>query len=90
MPAAGELLGVPRPVFFAEPEPVEHRAHLRFDLDVDRLTVTDLSLNGTVLILRDGTRLKLRWNTRSFTRPGFLQYWAGFAAVVRPKEGGQS
>jgi ABC-type bacteriocin/lantibiotic exporter with double-glycine peptidase domain len=30
------------------------------------------------------------WNIRSFTRPRFLQYWAGFAAVVRPQEGGQS
>jgi ABC-type bacteriocin/lantibiotic exporter with double-glycine peptidase domain len=33
-------------------------------------------------------------NTRSFTRPRFLQYWAGFAAVVWPagsqQEGGQS
>jgi ABC-type bacteriocin/lantibiotic exporter with double-glycine peptidase domain len=30
------------------------------------------------------------WNTHSFTRPRFLQYWEGFAAVVRPQEGGQS
>jgi hypothetical protein len=43
------------------------RVHLRFDLDADGLTVTDVSLNGTVLILRDGTRLRLRKATRSFT-----------------------
>ena len=43
------------------------RAHLRFDLDSDRLMVTDLSLNGTVLILRDGTRLDLHRATHSFT-----------------------
>jgi predicted double-glycine peptidase len=24
------------------------------------------------------------WNTHSFTRPRFLRYWAGFAALVRP------
>jgi predicted double-glycine peptidase len=29
------------------------------------------------------------WNTHSFTRSRFLQYWGGFAAVVRPQEGGQ-
>jgi hypothetical protein len=43
------------------------RTHLRFDLDADRLTVTDLSLNGTVLILRDGTRVDLRRAMHSFT-----------------------
>ena len=43
------------------------RAHLRFDLDSARLTVTDVSLNGTELILRDGGRLELRGATHSFT-----------------------
>ena len=43
------------------------RAHLRFDLDSDRLTVTDLSRNGTVLILRNGTYLDLRQATHFFT-----------------------
>ena len=42
------------------------RAHLRFDLDSDRLTVTDLSRNGTVLILRNGTQLDLRQAAHSF------------------------
>jgi hypothetical protein len=42
------------------------RAHLRFDLDSDRLTVTDLSRNGTVLVLRNGTQLDLRQATHSF------------------------
>ncbi len=44
------------------------RAHLRFELDADRLTVTDLSRNGTVLVLRDGTELELRHGTRSFSK----------------------
>jgi FHA domain len=43
------------------------REHLRFDLDPDRLTVTDLSRHGTVLILRDGGRLDFHQNTHPFT-----------------------
>ena len=43
------------------------RAHLRFDLDSEKLTVTDLSRNGTVLILRDGTRLDIHQATHPFT-----------------------
>jgi FHA domain len=42
------------------------RDHLRFSLDADRLTVTDTSRNGTVLILRDGTRLDFHRATRAF------------------------
>jgi ABC-type bacteriocin/lantibiotic exporter with double-glycine peptidase domain len=30
------------------------------------------------------------WNIHSLTRLRFLQYWGGFAAVVKPQEGGQS
>ncbi len=30
------------------------------------------------------------WNAHSFTRSRFLHYWGGFAAVVKPQEGGQS
>jgi len=52
------------------------RRHLRFDLDADRLTVTDTSLNGTVLILRDGTRRDLHQDTSPFT--------LGDRAQVRP------
>ena len=43
------------------------RAHLRLDLDSNRLTITDTSRNGTLLILQDGTRLDLRKATRPFT-----------------------
>jgi hypothetical protein len=43
------------------------RAHLRFDLDSDRLTVTDMSRNGSRLILRDGTQLDFHRATHSFT-----------------------
>ena len=43
------------------------RCHLRFDLDAEELTVTDVSLNGTWLFLRDGTRLHLRHATHQFT-----------------------
>jgi hypothetical protein len=52
------------------------RAHLRFELDADRLTITDLSRHGTVLILRDGTRVDFRHATRAFT--------VGDRAQVRP------
>ncbi len=52
------------------------RVHLRFDLDSERLTITDLSLNGTVLMLRDGTRLDLRQATHTFT--------AGDRAQIQP------
>ena len=43
------------------------RIHLRFDLDSDRLSVTDVSRNGSMLILRDGTRLDFHRATRPFT-----------------------
>jgi hypothetical protein len=42
------------------------RAHLRFDLGSDRLTVTDTSRNGTRLILRNGTSFYLHQATRPF------------------------
>jgi hypothetical protein len=43
------------------------RTHLRFDLDSDRLTITDLSRHGTVLILKNGSRIDLRHAAHSFT-----------------------
>jgi hypothetical protein len=43
------------------------RAHLRFDLDSERLTVTDVSRNGTTLIVRNGTRFCLHQATRPFS-----------------------
>jgi FHA domain len=43
------------------------REHLRLNLDADRLTLTDLSRNGTLLILRDGTRLDIHQATHPFT-----------------------
>jgi hypothetical protein len=43
------------------------RTHLRFDLDSSRLTVTDVSRNGSMLILQDGTRLDFHRATRPFT-----------------------
>lgn len=43
------------------------RAHLRFDLDCDRLTITDQSRNGTELFLRDGTHRFLHRATCPFT-----------------------
>jgi hypothetical protein len=43
------------------------RTHLRFELDSDRLSVTDVSRNGSKLILRDGTRLDFHRATRPFT-----------------------
>lgn len=52
------------------------RTHLRFDLDEDQLTVTDLSRNGTVLIMRDGSRLDLRQASHPFT--------VGDRARIRP------
>ena len=52
------------------------RAHLRFSLESDRLTVTDMSRLGTLLILRDGTRLEFRHASRAFT--------VGDRAQVRP------
>lgn len=43
------------------------RAHLRFDLSADGLTITDMSRNGTVLFLRDGSRHSLHQATRLFS-----------------------
>lgn len=43
------------------------RRHLEFNLDAYRLTVTDTSRHGTVLVLRDGTRLDFHQATRAFT-----------------------
>jgi len=43
------------------------RRHLRFELAADRLMVTDMSRHGTVLILRDGTRVDFRNATSAFT-----------------------
>jgi ABC-type bacteriocin/lantibiotic exporter with double-glycine peptidase domain len=51
---------------------------------------------GHLLVLTNGNQTTVYvadssiWNTRLLTRSRFLQYWAGFAAVVRPQEGGQS
>jgi FHA domain len=52
------------------------REHLRFELDSEKLMVTDLSRNGTTLVLRDGTRLDFRHTTHPFT--------VGDRAQVRP------
>ena len=52
------------------------RAHLRFSLESDRLTVTDMSRHGTLLILRGGTSVDLRHASRAFT--------VGDRARVRP------
>lgn len=44
------------------------RVHLRFDLNAEGLTITDLSTNGTTLILQGGRRrLNLRRHTQPFT-----------------------
>jgi hypothetical protein len=43
------------------------RRHLRFDVDPGGLTITDLSTNGTTLFLRDGSRVPLRRESRSFS-----------------------
>jgi hypothetical protein len=51
---------------------------------------------GHLLVVTSGTSATVYvadssvWNTRSFIRSRFLHYWAGFAAVVKPQEGGQS
>ncbi len=51
---------------------------------------------GHLLVVTSGTQTTVYvadssvWNTRAFTRSRFVQYWAGFAAVVKPQEGGQS
>lgn len=42
------------------------RKHLEFRLDASRLTVTDMSRRGTVLVRRDGTRLEFKDATRPF------------------------
>lgn len=50
---------------------------------------------GHLLVVTGGTHTTVFvadssiWNTRSFTRSRFVSYWAGFAAVVRPRKGGQ-
>ncbi|HEV2654369.1 MAG TPA: C39 family peptidase [Ktedonobacteraceae bacterium] len=52
--------------------------------------------HGHLLVVTGGTQNTVFvadssvWNTHSFTRSRFLQYWGGFAAVARPQEGGQS
>jgi ABC-type bacteriocin/lantibiotic exporter with double-glycine peptidase domain len=51
---------------------------------------------GHLLVVTGGTQTTVFvadssvWNIHSFTRSRFLQYWGGFAAMVRPQEGGQS
>jgi hypothetical protein len=57
------------------------RAHLRFDLDCDRLTVTDMSRNGSMLILRDGTRLAFHRATHSFTVGDRVQVYPGLEII---------
>ena len=52
------------------------RAHLRFSIDSDQLTITDVSRHGTLLILRDETSVDLRDASRAFT--------VGDRAQVRP------
>ena len=46
LPAAGELFGVARPVFLAEAQAVEHRAHLR----VERVAVVHAEVAGDSLV----------------------------------------
>jgi ABC-type bacteriocin/lantibiotic exporter with double-glycine peptidase domain len=52
--------------------------------------------SGHLLVVTSGNQTTVYvvdssvWNTHSFTRSRFLQYWAGYAAVVRPQEAGQS
>jgi len=43
------------------------RQHLRFSLDAERLRVADVSRHGSVLILRDGSRLGFHQATHTFT-----------------------
>jgi hypothetical protein len=57
------------------------RRHLHFELGPERLTVTDESTNGSTLILRDGTRLRLHGTTRSFTVGDRLQVSAGLEII---------
>lgn len=57
------------------------REHLRFDLDSDRLTVTDLSRNGTVLILRNGAKFSLRRATHSFVAGDRAQIYPGVEII---------
>lgn len=57
------------------------RAHLRFDLDSDRLTVTDLSRNGTALILRNGAKFDLRRATHSFVAGDRAQIYPGVEII---------
>jgi ABC-type bacteriocin/lantibiotic exporter with double-glycine peptidase domain len=52
--------------------------------------------HGHLLVVTGGTQSSVTvadsssWNIHSLTRSRFLWYWEGFAAVVRPQEGGQS
>jgi hypothetical protein len=42
--------------------------------------------NSTTVFLADSSI----WNLHSLSRARFLSYWEGFAAVVKPEEGGQA
>jgi predicted double-glycine peptidase len=42
--------------------------------------------NATTVTVADSSV----WNIHAFPRSRFLSYWGGFAAVVRPQEGGQA
>ena len=57
------------------------RRHLRFELDADRLMVTDMSRHGTVLILRDGTRVDFRNATSAFTLGDRAQVLPGLEII---------
>ena len=57
------------------------RAHLRFELDSVRLTITDTSRYGTVLILKDGTRLDLHHATHPFIVRDRAEVWPGLEII---------
>jgi hypothetical protein len=57
------------------------RVHLRFELYSDRLTVTDVSRNGTTLFLKDGTRLAFRQAARPFAVGDRVQVRPGLQII---------
>jgi hypothetical protein len=57
------------------------RVHLRFDLDADKLTVTDVSKNGSTLILANGTRREFHQATRPFTVGERLEICPGLEII---------
>lgn len=57
------------------------REHLRFTVDAGQLTITDMSRHGTVLTLRDGTRLDFHHTSRVFTVGDRAQVRPGLAII---------